>query len=130
MDNTYYGDASGRAVDPQPELLAAVRELARVLRPGGDCYITVPTGSGERFAWVRTLTPGELDELVDAFAPERHAISFYRYTAGGWRLSDREDIAHETYRDHFTSGAPTPDRAVAARAVACLHLVKSTAAEA
>jgi SAM-dependent methyltransferase len=124
MDNTYYGDDGATAADPQLELLAAVRELARVLRPGGDCYITVPAGSGERFAWVRTLTLGELDDLVQAFAPERHTVAFYRYDADGWQVSDREAVAHKTYRDHFTSGPPSPDRAVAARAVACLHLVK------
>jgi glycosyltransferase involved in cell wall biosynthesis/SAM-dependent methyltransferase len=124
MDNTYYGADVAKAPDPQRELLAAVRELARVLRPGGDCYITVPAGSGERFAWVRTLTPAELDELVEAFAPEHHTLAFYRHSATGWQLSDRDAVAGETYRDHFTSGPPGPDRAVAARAVACLKLVK------
>ena len=42
-----------------------VAELRRVLRPGGDCYITVPVGAGERFDWVRSLTPEQLDEIVD-----------------------------------------------------------------
>ena len=46
MDNAYYGAEDRVTTDPQPELLAAVRELRRVLKPGGECLITVPGGRG------------------------------------------------------------------------------------
>jgi hypothetical protein len=51
-------------------------------------------------------------------------VSYYRYDAGGWQLSDHAGVQDAKYRDHFTSGPVGPDRAVAAHAVACLHLVK------
>ena len=57
-DTSYYGGETAVADDPQRELLAAVAELRRVLRPGGDLYITVPVGKGERYDWVRSLTTG------------------------------------------------------------------------
>ena len=62
------------------------------------------------------MTPDALDELVEAFAPQRHRVVFYRYTKAARQVADRDAVARDTYRDHFTSGPPEPDRAVAARA--------------
>jgi SAM-dependent methyltransferase len=124
-DTSYYGGDTKVADDPQRELLAAVAELRRVLRPGGDCYISVPTGRGDRFDWVRSLTPEELDEIVAAFAPAESSIDYFRYADGEWRRSDREGVADAYYRDHFSSDGVGPDGVVAAEAVACLHLVRS-----
>jgi SAM-dependent methyltransferase len=123
-DTAYYGGETRVADDPQRELLAAVAELRRVLRPGGDCYLTVPVGRGERFQWVRSLTPEQVDEIAAAFEPETAELEFFRYADGGWRRSDREGVAGARYRDHFTSDGLGPDGVVAAEAVACLHLVK------
>ena len=113
-----------RRRDPQRELLAAVAELRRVLRPGGDCYITVPVGDGERFAWVRSAHRRRARRGrrgLRAGGPQRHVLPLH---GEGWQVGDREAVAEETYRDHFTSGPVGPDRAVAARAVACLRLTK------
>jgi glycosyltransferase involved in cell wall biosynthesis/SAM-dependent methyltransferase len=123
-DTSYYGGETKVAEDPQRELLRAVAELKRVLRPGGDLYVTVPVGRGERFAWVRSLTPAQLDELVEAFAPESSSIDYFRYADGGWRRAGRDDVAEARYRDHFTSPGVGDDGVVAAEAVACLHLVR------
>jgi glycosyltransferase involved in cell wall biosynthesis/SAM-dependent methyltransferase len=123
-DTSYYGGETKVADDPQRELLAAVAELRRVLRSGGDLYITVPAGRGERFKWVRSLTPDQIDGIVEAFAPASWTVDYFRYADGGWRRSDRDGIADAGYRDHFTSDGVGPDGVVAAEAVACLHLVK------
>jgi SAM-dependent methyltransferase len=125
LDTTYYGGQTDVVREPQQELLRAVRELHRVLKPGGDLYITVPVGLGERFEWVRSLTPEEIDEAVGAFGPSHPDIRYYAYDDSGWQESTREAVADARYRDHFSSGPPGPDRAVAAHAVACVHLVKA-----
>lgn len=123
-DTSYYGGETGVAADPQRELLVAMKELRRVLRPGGDCYITVPVGRGERFEWVRSLTHDEIDEAVAAFAPADSRIEYFLYEAAAWRRSDRAGTADARYRDHFSSNGLGRDGVVAAEAVACLHLVK------
>ena len=125
-DTSYYGGETEVAEDPQRELLAAVAELRRVLRPGGDCYITVPVGRGERFEWVRSLTPAELDEIVEAFEPgDQSRSSYFRYADGalaalGPRRASRTRATATTSR----ATGVGPDGVVAAEAVACLHLVK------
>ena len=84
----------------------------------------MPTGRGERYDWVRSLAPHELDEIVAAFAPAESSIDYFRYADGEWRRSDREGVADAYYRDHFSSDGVGPDGVVAAEAVACLHLVR------
>ncbi len=123
-DTSYYGGETKVVEDPQRELLRAVAELKRVLRPGGDLYVTVPVGRGERFDWVRSLTLAQLDEIVEAFAPESSSIDYFRYADGGWRRAERDEVAGAGYRDHFTTPAVGADGVVAAEAVACLHLVR------
>ena len=123
LSNQYYGSDVQRAADPQAECLRALVELRRVMRPGGDLYLTVPIGSGERFEWVRALTVEELDELVEGFSAADSSVTYFRH-AGGWRRVGRDEVTDARYRDHFSSGPPREDRVVAAEAVACLHLVR------
>jgi glycosyltransferase involved in cell wall biosynthesis/SAM-dependent methyltransferase len=124
LDNARFGAPGEVADDPQRELLAAVDELRRVLKPGGDLYVTVPVGEPDRFAWVRALSLAEVDQLVARFEPARASIDLYRHSRDGWQRSDREGVAGARYRDHLSSGPVGEDRAVAARAVACVHLTR------
>lgn len=124
MDNAVYGHEAEAAADPQAELLTATRELWRVLKPAGDLYITVPTGAPDRFAWVRNVTPDDVDAVAAALAPSSSAVTYFRYDAHGWQTTDRDGVEGAHYRDHFTAGPVGADRAAAAGAVACLHLVK------
>jgi glycosyltransferase involved in cell wall biosynthesis/SAM-dependent methyltransferase len=125
MDNARFGADAPSAEDPQEQSIRAVGELRRVLRPGGDLYLTLPVGQGERFAWVRSFTGEELDQLVEAFEPADVTMAFFRHEAStGWRRAERDEVASARYRDHFSSGPVGPDRVAAAEAVACVHLVR------
>ena len=125
MDNQRFGSDAASAEDPQRETIRAVEEVRRVLRPGGDLYLTVPVGQGERFDWVRSFTLDELDELVEAFGARDVRGSYFHHDGhSGWRRVERAEVASASYRDHFSSGPVGPNRVVAAEAVACLHLVR------
>jgi hypothetical protein len=96
--------------------------MRRVVRPGGRVHLTVPVGSGERFSWVRTFTPAELDELVEAFTPAETTREFFRHGAEGWQRATADEVADARYRDHFSSGPVRDDGVVAAEAVGCVTL--------
>ena len=125
MNNEYYGSADVKADEPQREMLKAVTELRRVLKPGGDLYITVPVGEPDRFEWVRALAPNEVDDIIESFAPSSMSLQFFRHGAEGWAPTDRDGVEGARYRDHFSSGPVGEGRVVAAEAVACLHLRKA-----
>jgi SAM-dependent methyltransferase len=124
LDNSYYGSGTGAGDDPQADCMRAAAELRRVVRPGGEVYITVPVGRGERFTWVRSFTLDELAELVESLAPDNCTMTFFRHCGEhGWMRVSAEEVGDAHYRDHFTSGPPEPGDYVAAEAVACLRVV-------
>jgi SAM-dependent methyltransferase len=123
LDNTRFGvDGTPVAADPQPEAVAAMRELWRILKPGGRLLVTVPVGRGERTEWVRSLTLEQVDELAGACDGADVALECFRHD-GGWQRASRDEVAGARYRDHLVSGAPV-ERVVAAEAIACLRLLK------
>jgi SAM-dependent methyltransferase len=121
MDTSPYGVHAPRAEDPAGELRRAVKELARVLAPGGALLVTVPYGAREDHGWFRQFDRADVESLVSLAAPRRPAIDVFRYTAEGWQTSSLEEAAHERYHDHHADANVPADRAAAARAVACLR---------
>jgi hypothetical protein len=124
MDTTHFGAAAERAADPSGELGRALGELRRVLAPGGSLLLTVPVGAPEDFGWLRVFSPQDLERTLEAFGPAEAHVVYYAYDAGGWQLADAAAAAEARYRDPFTQPVGE-DRAVAARAVACVELRKS-----
>jgi SAM-dependent methyltransferase len=122
MDNAQYGDASPRSSEPAADVATAMAELRRVLKPGGTLYFTVPYGHAADLGWQQVFDAGGLDALVAAFSPAHVSREFFGYTAGGWQRTSAADVADARYRDHFAAPEPAADRAVAARAIACVTL--------
>ena len=94
MDNTQYGDASERSRGARADLAAAMRELRRVLKPGGTLYVTVPYGRAADIGWQRDLRrrPGSTSSSRPS-GPRRESREFFRYDLEGWQRSDAEEAA-------------------------------------
>jgi hypothetical protein len=118
------------------DYLTAMREMRRILKPGGSLLLTVPFGMRQNFGAFRQLDLTLLTGAVDAFGPTRKVLqSFYQYTSAGWRLSSAADCSDCRYVDWVAEawqGKPWPeprpvelDFAAAARAVACVQLIKA-----
>jgi SAM-dependent methyltransferase len=121
MDNSIYGVEQARAADPAGEVLGAVAELRRVLRPGGRALLSVPYGRPEDHGWFRQFGRADLEQLLTALAPSASRVDVYRYGRRGWTFSSLDDAADARYRDHRADPGPVRDGAPAARAVACLE---------
>lgn len=133
-DNTLYGAGQASGSAGAEGLAAVARELKRVLRPGGQVLFSVPFGAYEHHGTFQQFDLAWVQQTLAAFGSVRDVSSvFYRYTAEGWNMAKAEECAgcHYVAWSHrpWPQWPPVPlpvepDRAAAARAVACVRLVK------
>lgn len=125
MDNTrlYTPNPAYRENAPD-QARKALGELARVLRPGGTFWCTVPVGKPANHGWLQVFHPEELANFGSAFAPTLPRLWYFRYTPQGWQVSDASAVKEATYFDCHQAGGPAADLAAAARAVGCLEITK------
>jgi SAM-dependent methyltransferase len=119
MDNTRYGDEAPSASDPATEQSAALAELLRVAAPGGRVLLTLPYGRAEDHGWFRQYDEAALKGLLDGLDA---SVTVYAYGPRGWQIGSLAGARDARYKDHSTDKTPAPDRAAAARAVACIQL--------
>jgi SAM-dependent methyltransferase len=134
-DNRFY---IGGTASPEARLedyRLAVKELARVLTPGGTLLLTVPYGAYQFHGAFQQFDRTRLTEAEAAFGPVAHVTeSFFRISADGWQHTEdaacRDAVYVEWVAELMRTGVwpqtvlPEPDHAAAARAVACVTLVK------
>lgn len=124
MDNRGY---TGRQRDAERDPTGqrdVVRELRRVLVPGGDLLLTVPFGRPQDVGWLLQFDRARLDAVLSAFDGELRRLDFFRHDAGrGWlRATAAECVdAGFVHRVDERTGLAT---ATMATAIACAHLVR------
>ena len=132
FDNRLY-DSNTDVEDAPLDYLFAIQELRRDLKPGGSLILRVPYGRYWKFDSYQKFDCELLERAIETFSPETYRIYFYRYSQEGWQVSTAEDCMDAQYVEWITqlksSKLPKvlpvePDKAAAARAVACIELIK------
>jgi len=125
MDNTMlYTDDRSKNEEAPYAYLDAIRELKRVLKPGGCFYLSVPFGEAKNHGWFQVFDAHKVDALIKEFSPMSYQELHFKYLPDGWTVSTREDSAKATYFDIHKTKQYDSDFAAASRAVVCLELIK------
>ncbi|MFH1478589.1 MAG: methyltransferase domain-containing protein [Candidatus Omnitrophota bacterium] len=129
MDNRIY-TRKNTAGKVGLEAEKAVKELIRVLRPGGKFLASVVFGKHQLIEWNGTPFAEQfngllLKDLLRSFSSCASIfISFYRYKKNGWDISTEEGCRDVEYFNIHTTRSFDSDYAAAARAVALIEVVK------
>lgn len=124
MDNTLIYTADTKFKEQSGNYLSALLELKRVLKPGGNLFITVPFGKYENHGFFQQFNSVMLEKLILSFGGTSAGAKFYKYNEHGWQLSNELECANLNYYNVRTAKQPASDGAAAARAVACIKLIK------
>jgi SAM-dependent methyltransferase len=132
MDNTMYAEGQVAQRSDPSEFLLAVKELKRVLKPGGVLFISFPFGRYENHGWFQQFDSELVDTLIGAFAPSQLKERIFQYHPDGWQRSTRENCRECEFFDVHTSKYANPastieypeDYPAGERGLACLELVK------
>jgi hypothetical protein len=76
-------------------------------------------GRSENHGWFRQFDRNGVARIVSSISARRSTLSFYAYTGEGWQASNAGEIDDARYHEVLVKG-PAPDRAAAARAIACV----------
>ncbi len=119
----YNDDIAKRENNPNA-YLDVIKELYRILKPGGTLFITMPFGKYKNHGWFQVFDSNMLDQLINAFSPTRCIENQFRYETEGWCVSSREESKNATCFDIHQEKTYDPDYAAFSRAVVCLEMVK------
>jgi SAM-dependent methyltransferase len=127
-DNTDYTKNQLHRENRPQDYVAAIKELRRVLKPGGNLFLTVPFGAYQHLGMLQQFDSKMLRVMKETFGQEKIEESFYRYNSGGWRVADEDECSDCRYVE-WNANSPhahstEKDLAVAAHAVACIWFKK------
>lgn len=124
MDGSIYGYEAGKASTEGPsyEYLRAVRELVRVLSPGGLLLITIPFGRYERHDFFQQFDVSMVARLA-SLLPEAE-IDFVKYTSAGWCFSSQDECADAASFNPHSGAGRGSDGAAHSRALCLIRYRK------
>lgn len=127
LDNTrFYTSNANFREESNQDYRTVMAELHRVLAPGGRLLLTVPFGRAQNFGWMQQFDRVGIAEITAAFGSAPLSETYFQYLPTGWAASDDEACVNCEYFDVHSAEEPAPDRAAAARAVACLEFIKDS----
>ena len=122
-DNTRYYSANPAYKERSPDaFLDVVREIYRVLKPGGTFYLTVPFGKAINYGWFQQFDVSMLNQLSAAWGSKPVSETYFLYHSG-WHISSVNECSGATsFHD-----VPRPldgDQPIASMSIAALQFTK------
>lgn len=126
LDNTkFYTNNLAKNEQTLESYLVVIRELHRILKPGGILYCSIPFGINVNYGWLQTFDSNMVDAILNTFSPASYTEHHFRYDPDGWKSSSRAESAECEYFDyHDRAREYDKDAPIAAGAVVCLELIK------
>jgi SAM-dependent methyltransferase len=133
MDNTLIYTSDKRYKEScKFAFVETVKELHRVLKDGGRCFVTVPFGQYQYDEFQQQFDSEMVGLIESSFNPSSFTETYFQYKSGGWNVSTKEECInckyfniHKTkYYDKKSSLDYDKDFAAAARAVVALEMIK------
>ena len=116
-----------KQAQPEKDLLAyrnVMKIFHELLKPGGRLLLTVPFGKAEDQDWLQVFGAEQIEDVKQAFGGDCLSEIYYRHAADGWHTATPEECADLEFFNIVRTPDFGPDFAAAARAVACLELVR------
>jgi SAM-dependent methyltransferase len=129
LDNQIYDPkgmsrSGGSKASGAGDYLTAVREMWRVLKPGGTAYFSMPFGKHEIRSWLQVFDLSMVEQVIAAFAPTAHKTAYYKASSlDGWQRCRPEEAAEARFFD-VHQDTPWPGCPAASEAVVCLKMTK------
>ena len=101
-----------------------IKEFKRLLKPNGKLFITVPYGCYENLGWLQQFDYQRIKAILDIFKGSSHDIIYFKYFKDGWKVVSPEACADCSYFDIHRRKGYESDYVAAARAVACIEIIK------
>lgn len=125
MDNTLLYSKDERLKEFYPDdYIKVIKEFRRVLKTGGKLFITIPFGRYENLGWLQQFDYQRIRIISDTFGGSSSKLSFFKYSKEGWQISEPSSCVDCSYFDLHKAKKYNSDYVVAARAVACMELIK------
>ena len=125
MDNTFIYSKDKRFKESKSDdYKTTIKEFKRLLKPGGKLFITVPYGCYENHGWLQQFDEKMVRDVLKEFGGKNFEVTYFKYTDDGWQVSKAQECSECVYFDIHKGKGFDPDYAAAARAVACIEIVK------
>ncbi|GIW59158.1 MAG: hypothetical protein KatS3mg087_0224 [Patescibacteria group bacterium] len=120
LNNSQYTSNQKFHENNSKDYLLCIQDFHRILKSNGVCLITLPYGKHQRLDWLQIFDQHMVQELLHAFSPSKHEITYYKYDQNGWQVSTSEACSECTY----TKGYPQHNYCVGAEAVVLIKMFK------
>ncbi len=125
MNNAFLYSKDYRYNESSPdEYKKTIDEFRRLLKPSGKLFVTVPYGRYQNLGWLQQFDSKCIEIIIKTFKGSSSKVSYFKYFNDGWQNVNSESCVNCTYFNIHSSRDYESDYVAAARAVACIELVK------